>query len=170
LAFCRCRLALAVCVRLLDLDVFYLDYQLDDFSAAHRLVKGYKGPCAHLHGHNYRVAVRIEAKDLQDNNMLVDFSDIKRICNQWVQDHLDHGTLICSEDKELQEFVKRNQQKHFVFPNGDNTTCEALSHVIFYELQKAMESCSLFANRTRLISITVNESPRASASFCPRVL
>lgn len=147
--------------------MFYLDYQLDDFSAAHRLVKGYQGPCAHLHGHNYRVAVKIEAKNLQQHDMLVDFADIKRVCNTWVQDNLDHGTLICSEDEDLYRFVKDNQQKHFVFPGGDNTTCEALSQVIFFELKKAMESCELFANRTRLISVTVNESPRASACFCP---
>jgi len=147
--------------------VFYLDYQLDDFSAAHRLVKGYEGPCAHLHGHNYRVAVKIEAKQLQEHDMLVDFSDIKRVCNEWVKKHLDHGTLICTEDEELYTFVKDNQQKHFVFPNGDNTTCEALSQAVFHELQKAMNQCALFANRTRLISVTVNESLRASACYCP---
>lgn len=147
--------------------MFYLDYQLDDFSAAHRLVKGYQGPCAHLHGHNYQALVRIEAKDLQEHDMLVDFSDIKRVCNQWIKNNLDHGTLICTQDEALFSFVKAHQQKHFVFPAGDNTTCEALSQVIFYALKNEMNKCSLFANRTRLVSVTVNESPRASACYCP---
>lgn len=147
--------------------MFILDYQLDDFSAAHRLVKGYQGPCAHLHGHNYRVAVKIEAKDLQHFDMLVDFSDIKKVCNRWVQDNLDHGTLICSLDHELLQFVQANQQKHYILPNEDNSTAEALSRMIFDELQAVMDNHHLFAGRTRLISITVNESPRASACYCP---
>lgn len=147
--------------------MFILDYQLDDFSAAHRLVKGYVGPCAHLHGHNYRVSLKIEAKELQHFDMLVDFSDIKDVCNRWVQDTLDHGTLVCSSDDELTAFVTNNRQKHYVFPNEENTTVEALSRVIFDELKTVMDNHHLFAQRTRLISVTVNESPRASACYCP---
>ncbi len=147
--------------------MFYLDYQLDDFSAAHRLVKGYEGPCADLHGHNYQVSVKIAAKDLQQHDMLVDFSDIKRVCNQWIKKHLDHGTLVCTQDEALFAFLTLHQQKHFVFPDEANTTCESLSQVVFYALKKEMDQCALFAKRTRLVSVTINESPRASACYCP---
>lgn len=144
--------------------MYRLAYQLDDFSAAHRLVKGYQGPCAHLHGHNYRVGIEIEAKTLQDYDMLIDFSEIKAVCNAWVQNHLDHGTLVCSLDTELVEFLRTNNQKHFVFPDEENTTAECLSRVIFEELSREIKKHPLFC-ATRLISVRVHESARASAIY-----
>ena len=141
-----------------------LNYQLDDFSAAHRLVKGYQGPCAHLHGHTYRVAVTLESAELKEFDMLVDFADIKAVCNRWVQDNLDHGTLVCSLDTELLTFVKNNQQQHYVFPDEQNTTAECLSRVIFDKLQAEIQQNPAFAH-AKLTAVTVHESTRASACY-----
>ncbi len=48
------------------------------FSASHQL-KGYKGKCERLHGHNWRVRVHLEAEELDENGMVVDFHDLDRI-------------------------------------------------------------------------------------------
>ena len=47
------------------------------FDAAHYL-RGYQGKCEELHGHRYRVVVRVEAEKLNDIGLAYDFTDLKR--------------------------------------------------------------------------------------------
>ena len=47
------------------------------FAAGHAL-RGYKGKCENVHGHNYRVRVTIEGDKLGSNGLLVDFVDLKK--------------------------------------------------------------------------------------------
>lgn len=61
------------------------------FSAAHFL-PGYPGPCARLHGHNYRVLVTVRGETLGAFGMLVDFGDLKRVL-MGILDQLDHYNL-----------------------------------------------------------------------------
>lgn len=45
------------------------------FSASHQL-RGYKGRCERLHGHNWRVRVYVRAAELDDAGMVIDFHDL----------------------------------------------------------------------------------------------
>jgi len=47
-------------------------------SAAHNL-RHYKGKCERLHGHNWRVDLRLTGDDLGDDGMLLDFIEAKRL-------------------------------------------------------------------------------------------
>jgi 6-pyruvoyltetrahydropterin/6-carboxytetrahydropterin synthase len=60
-----------------------------EFSAAHRLELTYGSPCCNLHGHNWRVTVECRSRELNENGMVTDFSEIKRR----VLDMLDHKML-----------------------------------------------------------------------------
>jgi 6-pyruvoyltetrahydropterin/6-carboxytetrahydropterin synthase len=46
------------------------------FAAGHAL-RNYKGACENVHGHNFKVLVTIEGKELDHTGMLVDFLDVK---------------------------------------------------------------------------------------------
>jgi 6-pyruvoyltetrahydropterin/6-carboxytetrahydropterin synthase len=61
------------------------------FAAAHAL-RGYKGKCENLHGHNYRVEVTVAGERLNEIGLLADFVDIKRVMKH-VIDRLDHTNL-----------------------------------------------------------------------------
>ncbi len=61
------------------------------FAAAHAL-RGYKGKCERVHGHNYRVRVTLAGERLNTAGLLVDFVDLKRILRETV-DSLDHEFL-----------------------------------------------------------------------------
>jgi 6-pyruvoyltetrahydropterin/6-carboxytetrahydropterin synthase len=98
------------------------------FEAAHRLAPPYQGPCSHLHGHSWKVAVEITGDDLDARAMVVDFSDLKPI-RQWIMDHLDHATLVSSQDAPLLEWLRRNQQKHCMVEV--NPTSEAIAKLVF---------------------------------------
>ncbi|MBI3008451.1 MAG: 6-carboxytetrahydropterin synthase QueD [Candidatus Omnitrophica bacterium] len=64
---------------------------ISDFSAAHKL-RGYAGKCENLHGHNWKVSVVVESKDLNRLGIVMDFKDIKKELNK-VLEKLDHKDL-----------------------------------------------------------------------------
>lgn len=61
------------------------------FSAAHHL-RDYDGPCARMHGHNYRLEITVRGPELDSQGMLVDFGPLKALCDE-VLDALDHQCL-----------------------------------------------------------------------------
>ena len=61
------------------------------FSSAHAL-RGYKGKCENLHGHNYRVEVYVRGRELNEAGLLVDFKDLKAATRR-VVDYLDHRNI-----------------------------------------------------------------------------
>jgi len=62
-----------------------------DFSAAHRLIK-YKGKCENLHGHNYRLIVKVLGNPDEDG-MVIDFTELKSIVKNEALDKLDHAYI-----------------------------------------------------------------------------
>ncbi|MBI5098168.1 MAG: 6-carboxytetrahydropterin synthase QueD [Nitrospirae bacterium] len=62
-----------------------------DFSAAHQL-RGYKGKCENLHGHNWRVQIIVSSDKLNDIGIVIDFHEIKEISREVIS-QLDHSFL-----------------------------------------------------------------------------
>ena len=60
--------------------MYYLTAEAS-FDAAHFL-SGYEGKCSNLHGHRWRVILKIKSQEIQktgqQRGMIVDFSDIKK--------------------------------------------------------------------------------------------
>src|SRR5713226_5799077 len=54
-----------------------------DFSSAHQL-RGYKGKCENLHGHNYRVEIYARGRELNNIGLLVDFVELKEAADDLV--------------------------------------------------------------------------------------
>lgn len=109
----------------------------DCFSAAHQ-VKGYVGDCADIHGHTYRVLVRIRAKNLDRLGMAMDFRRIKRSLHA-ITKRLDHKTL-----NRLTYFKRRN------------ATAEYIAMYIFNEMKKKIRKIS---------AVTVWEGTNSSVSY-----
>ncbi|MDR0362346.1 MAG: 6-carboxytetrahydropterin synthase QueD [Planctomycetota bacterium] len=55
--------------------MFHLQIE-GDFASAHQL-REYKGKCENLHGHNWRVLVRVCGRKLGPSGMLIDFGVLK---------------------------------------------------------------------------------------------
>ena len=58
------------------------------FDAAHKLLN-YKGLCANLHGHTYKLQIVLSGP-VQKNGMVIDFVDLKKIVTEKVISKLDH--------------------------------------------------------------------------------
>ena len=67
------------------------------FCAGHRLFK-YKGACANIHGHNYKVYITFERDGLNDLGMVTDFGHITAKVGAWIERVLDHALILHAED------------------------------------------------------------------------
>lgn len=70
-----------------------------NFSSAHQL-RGYRGKCENLHGHNYRVEIYARGRELNHIGLLVDFVELKEAADE-VVNFLDHRNI-----NELEPFVE----------------------------------------------------------------
>ena len=62
-----------------------------NFSSAHQL-RGYKGKCENLHGHNYRIEIFARGRELDNIGLLVDFGELKAAADEIVN-YLDHRNI-----------------------------------------------------------------------------
>ena len=62
-----------------------------DFDAAHYL-PAYNGKCEHLHGHTYKLVVKVEGTP-DHEGMVIDFIKLKNLVKDEVLAHLDHACL-----------------------------------------------------------------------------
>ena len=111
------------------------------FSAAHAL-RCYDGPCSRIHGHNYQVDVCVARNELDDLGMVIDFGDLKRVCDE-VIDRLDHRML-----NELDAFTELN------------ATSERIAEHIYREVAQRLEGTGVGLRHVR-----VWETPTSAATY-----
>jgi 6-pyruvoyltetrahydropterin/6-carboxytetrahydropterin synthase len=97
------------------------------FCYGHRLLD-YAGKCRHLHGHNGKAVITLEAPVLDRLGMVVDFAEIKRVIGKWVDETLDHKMLLHRDDPVIPEL--RRQGEPFVELDF-NPTAENIAKLIF---------------------------------------
>jgi 6-pyruvoyltetrahydropterin/6-carboxytetrahydropterin synthase len=90
------------------------------FSAAH-LLRGYKGKCEALHGHNWKVEIQVCANRLDTQGMVLDFGVLKQHTDDLLGE-LDH-TLI-------------NDHPYF---QQHNPSSEELARYLYRELEKRLD-------------------------------
>ena len=122
-----------------------------EFSAAHNL-RGYKGKCENLHGHNWKVEAVISAQEVDKQGLVVDFHEIKIILKE-ILEELDHKYL-----NGLTYFKK------------NNPTSENLAKYIYDKISNHLPACPGKAKRARvagyqLKEVTVWESDNCSAAY-----
>jgi 6-pyruvoyltetrahydropterin/6-carboxytetrahydropterin synthase len=98
-----------------------------EFCYGHRLLDD-AGKCRHLHGHNGRAVIVLEAPALDARGILVDFRDIKRHVQGWIDEVLDHNFLLCRDDPILPVLQARGER---VFAMDVNPTAENIARLIY---------------------------------------
>ena len=131
-----------------------------DFCAGHR-VHGQGGKCEHLHGHNYRVHFTIEANDGLDGvGRVLDFSVIKSVLCQWLEDHWDHKMLIWKDDlilSYLKDIDKTVVAVDFN-PTAENMAAHLVNQIAPMMFRGAKLEC-------KLVSCTIDETRKCSATY-----
>jgi 6-pyruvoyltetrahydropterin/6-carboxytetrahydropterin synthase len=117
----------------------------ETFAAAHNL-RGYKGKCENLHGHNYKVRVTLSGKEVDSVGLLYDFVHLKQVIQSVIRS-LDHKYL-----NELPPFDVLN-------PSAEN--------IARYIYDQASEQLHQAPNGAGVSSITVWESDVTAATYRP---
>ncbi len=119
--------------------MYYLQVE-GDFASAHQL-REYQGKCENLHGHNWRVMLRIKGKQLDKTGMLLDFGILKKLLRDTLES-LDHRFL--------------NETPPF---DSINPTSENLAKFLFEEIN------TLLPKGTSVHDVTVWESEKSAAIY-----
>ncbi len=98
-----------------------------DFCYGHRLLN-YEGKCAHFHGHNSRAIVTLEADQLDEKGMVLDFSEMKKTISEWIDANIDHKMVICKADPAVEFFEKMGEPFFLI---DENPTAENLARLIY---------------------------------------
>ncbi len=96
------------------------------FCYGHRLLD-YAGKCRYLHGHNGRAVITLAADQLDRLGMVMDFSEMKRILQAWIDETLDHKMLLHRDDPAVP--MLRQLGEPFYVMNG-NPTAENIARLI----------------------------------------
>lgn len=103
-----------------------------EFCYGHRLLN-YEGKCRHLHGHNGRAVITLQAETLDDRGMVLDFSDIKRVISTWIDQNLDHRMILREDDPAVPSLQQLGEPLYLM---DVNPTAENIARVIYEVTQE----------------------------------
>jgi 6-pyruvoyltetrahydropterin/6-carboxytetrahydropterin synthase len=113
-----------------------------NFSSAHQL-RGYKGKCENLHGHNYKIEIYARGRELNHIGLLVDFVELKDAADDLVT-YLDHKNL-----NELEPFV-----------SAQNPSAENLARFVLERLAEQIND-----DRVKIYKVRCFETPTSVATY-----
>jgi len=122
----------------------------------HRLSK-HKGLCSSIHGHNLIVLVGVKSKKLNENDMIIDFSDLKKIVKE-ILDVWDHTLLLNETDEEVETLAEKCKMRVITF-NFD-PTAEKLAETLFSVLSLRLSKVHIY-----LEYVTVYENEGSKATY-----
>jgi 6-pyruvoyltetrahydropterin/6-carboxytetrahydropterin synthase len=125
-----------------------------DFCYGHRLLH-YEGKCRHLHGHNGRCVVTIETENLDDGGMVIDFNEIKRRLNGWIDEHLDHRMILHRDDPVVPLLEKQGEPMYLL---DVNPTAENIAKLIADTARR---------QGIPIVEVRLWETPHCFATYCP---
>ena len=124
------------------------------FDAAH-ILTNHAGLCKNLHGHTYRVDVSV--KDDSENDMVIDFKDLKSIANAAICDQFDHAFIYNTQSAgecEIAAVVEKHGMRTVALPF--RSTAENLAKHFFNLLKDQIQG---------LASIKVWETADSCAEY-----
>ena len=116
----------------------------ETFAAGHFL-RNYKGKCENPHGHNYKVLVTLQGRDLDKAGLLLDFKDLKVVMKAVVE-RLDHQMI--------------NDIKPF---DEVNPSAENLARYFYQETNTKLKSVT--EGRVSVKMVTMFETDTTNATY-----
>lgn len=132
---------------------------------AHR-VMNHDSKCKNLHGHRYSIEVGVDDKVLvkpgeSDDGMVIDFSDLKQIMINEIDEKFDHNSIFSSDDPIKGYIISASsyQYKQPIFVPFVPTAENLAKH--WYELIEP----KLAAQNIKIRHVIVWETPSSTAMY-----
>ena len=113
-----------------------------NFSSAHQL-RGYRGKCENLHGHNYKIEIYARGRELNNIGLLVDFVELKQAADDLVT-YLDHKNL-----NDLEPFVVEQ-----------NPSAENVARFVLESIASRIDD-----DRVTIYKVRCFETPTSAATY-----
>jgi 6-pyruvoyltetrahydropterin/6-carboxytetrahydropterin synthase len=123
-----------------------------DFCYGHRLMD-YDGVCKHPHGHNAVAEVEVRTDTLDPRNMVMDFSEIKRVVKGWIDRELDHKMILRHDDPLVTLLEGLGEP---IFKLDSNPTVERIARLV-YDISREQG--------IPVVRVTVWETPTSWATY-----
>lgn len=99
------------------------------FEMAH-VLRNYDGPCRNIHGHSYKLFVTLSGTPINDNKnpkngMVIDFSIVKQIVNEYIINKFDHSVVLSNDFESQQTTLLKSMFENTIIVDYQ-PTCENL--------------------------------------------
>lgn len=151
------------------------------FNAAHFVA--FEGYRERLHGHNYRVGVRLQGNrtHIGPDGYVIDYGNIKKVCKDICKDLNEH--FLCPMYSDVLHIVQNTETgvvriecavdgTHFEFPAADckmlpimHATTEELAIYLWSQVVERLDAGYLKARGMSSLELTVAEAPGQQATF-----
>jgi 6-pyruvoyltetrahydropterin/6-carboxytetrahydropterin synthase len=98
------------------------------FDTGHRVVN-HESKCKTLHGHEYHAHIYATADQLDGIGRVIDFSVIKELIGQWIDENWDHTMIIWEKDPNLKHLLLCEGHKN-IWVSGFNPTAENMAQYL----------------------------------------
>ena len=131
-------------------------------------VPNHKSKCRHMHGHRYRWEAELEGDVVtqggaSEEGMLMDFSDVSAILNEYIHDVVDHAFIVYEGDKEALVALSHMGDEHRTLIVPFIPTAENLAKWAFEQVEPHISSS--YGNKLKLHAFHVRETPKSWASW-----
>ena len=135
------------------------------FEAAHRFTKSCADSCATPHGHTWYAKALFTANEMSlgEDEMVMEFSSLKRAWKTFVQETADHSFMHHYQDPILPA-LKAAIPKFRGLPFPGDPTTEMIAALFFAKLQTMHQQLDP-QQRLRLTGVVIRETPTNSVSF-----
>ena len=121
-----------------------------------------------MHGHRYRFEAEIEGdivdvEGVSEEGMLIDFSDVSVILNEYIHDVIDHAFVVYEKDELLINMFSQLPPEHRIVKVSFIPTAENLAKWAFEQIAPHIKTA--YGNRLKLVAMHVRETPKSWACW-----
>jgi len=124
----------------------------------------HSGRCSRLHGHSWTITLTFEAENLDSNGFVIDFGDLHFI-EDWIDENLDHGIVLCSDDPEKEKLLQLASDGLLQITWVDSASCEGIARFLYETFQPMVESQT--KGRAWIKSVHLKEDSKNAADYTP---
>lgn len=139
-----------------------------EFDYAHRVL-GHEGKCRHLHGHRGVAEVTVTAPALDSLGRVIDFSRLKELVGQWIDDNWDHNILLNMNDPLVKLTINDDDNLGKVFSGKcpymtyGNPTAENMAKGLYDAAKRVLKGTGM-----EVVEVVIWETPNCKATYRPR--
>lgn len=137
------------------------------FEAAHRLTTSFSKKCQQVHGHSYKLELFLQADELNEDGMVIDFGQVKQLFQDKLE-QFDHKLVLEEGDpivRKMMEVVAEGYMHDIgLVVVNFNPTAENMAK-FFYELLEKEFYANEEIRHIRIKAVRVHETETGWAEF-----